>query len=234
MRLAILFVRFGPYHLARLNALGKRVDTIAIELSGLNRDYPWDRIDDSNQENFVRIRPFPNDDPQNKSGLQILRRIASVLHNLKPDVVAVPGWSEKAALAALNWCVSTKTASIVMSDSHSIRRRQKRVNELIKRRLIGLFNAGFVAGAAHSNYLQHLGMKKDLIHKGYDVVDNLHFRRTAHTFKNNPLIRSKLNLPDQYFCRLVDSSRKRIYLFYCGVLLNTGKFQVLVVGSWFW
>jgi glycosyltransferase involved in cell wall biosynthesis len=48
--------------------------------------------------------------------------------------------------------------------------------EAVKRRVIGLFNAGLVGGEGHRDYLVSLGMSAANIFTGYNVVDNDYFR----------------------------------------------------------
>src|SRR5438046_3176434 len=42
MTAAVLFHRFGPYHLARLAAAGRRGVVTGIEVSAVTREYAWD------------------------------------------------------------------------------------------------------------------------------------------------------------------------------------------------
>ncbi len=174
MRLAILFHRFGPYHLARLRSLSEVCDVTAIEFSGVNRDYPW-AGDSSEQITFRRVRPFPETDPGNMAGSDVMSRICNVLNDVQPESVAIPGWSEKAALSALRWCLSNGVPGVLMSDSHGMHRRLNPVWEMAKTRLVKLYGAGLVAGSPHRRYLESLGMSADKIFIGYDVVDNNYF-----------------------------------------------------------
>ena len=43
-RIAILFDMLGPYHLARLNALGAATPTLGVEISARSKVYQWDPI----------------------------------------------------------------------------------------------------------------------------------------------------------------------------------------------
>ena len=46
MRLAVLFHRFGPYHVARLRAAAKHGagEILAVELCGSTAEYAWDAV----------------------------------------------------------------------------------------------------------------------------------------------------------------------------------------------
>ena len=68
-----------------------------------------------------------------------------------------------------------------MSDSTAWDYERLYWKERIKRRLLRLATAGFVAGTPHAEYLQNLGMAPDRVFLGYDAVDNDHFRQGART-----------------------------------------------------
>jgi glycosyltransferase involved in cell wall biosynthesis len=57
-----------------------------------------------------------------------------------------------------------------------------------------------VGGQRHVDYLVELGMPRDQIFTGYDVVDNEHFRQKAAEVRNQRSeIRQKYGLPENYF-----------------------------------
>jgi hypothetical protein len=64
--LAIIFHRFGPYHLARLEAAGARRSLIALELSAVDDTYAWSRMDGAS--NFQRVTLFCDDDVEPRAG----------------------------------------------------------------------------------------------------------------------------------------------------------------------
>jgi 1,2-diacylglycerol 3-alpha-glucosyltransferase len=76
--------------------------------------------------------------------------------------------------------------------------------EFIKRQIVDLYSAAHVGGRRHIEYLVELGMPRDRIFTGYDVVDNAYFERRAFEIRNsNPPqadeIREKHGLPENYF-----------------------------------
>jgi glycosyltransferase involved in cell wall biosynthesis len=71
---------------------------------------------------------------------------------------------------------------------------------MIKRRVVGLYSAALVGGQRHVEYLVELGMPRDRIFTGYDVVDNAYFARRAVEIRNSKFeIRRKYGLPENYF-----------------------------------
>src|SRR5262249_53675210 len=99
---------------------------------------------------------------------------------------------------------------VVMSESS--RQDEPRIwwKEATKRRIVGLYSAALVGGERHTEYLVQLGMARERIFTGYDVVDNDHFGRRTGEIRNSRLrptyggqaafeIRKQYGLPENYF-----------------------------------
>lgn len=202
-RVAILFHRFGPYHVSRLKAATQYMGVIGIEFSGTDRTYAWSPTDEAHP--FPRSVISPDIEAESVSAL--IRKTAAALDRAMPDAVAIAGWSHPAALAALIWCARNRVPSIVMTESAAIDEIRKPWREAIKRRIVALFSAGLVGGGPHQRYLVALGMRDALIRHGYDVVDNEHFAVGAENArKDSDALRTLLALPRPYFlasCRFV-------------------------------
>jgi glycosyltransferase involved in cell wall biosynthesis len=131
---------------------------------------------------------------------EIVRRIHNALDQVQPDAVAVPGWSDRAALAAVRWCAMRQVPMIVMSESTRHDERRSWWKEAVKRRIVGMFQTGLVGGRPHQDYLTDLGLARERIWLGYDVVDNEHFRRGAEAARaSDKEMRARLGLPQRYF-----------------------------------
>jgi glycosyltransferase involved in cell wall biosynthesis len=205
LHLAALFDRLGPYHRARLDAAGKKVDVVAIEMASESAEYDWQAVEATGH--FRRTTLFPDTKTQAVSARRMQERVAAVLEREGPDVVAIPGWSHFGALAALRWCLQTGTPSVVMSASTAEDAPRVWWREWVKQRVVAHFDAGLVGGTRHRAYLSDLGMDDTNIFLGYDAVDNAHFAnggKNARTEKTER--RAQLQLPDRYFlaiCRFV-------------------------------
>jgi len=71
---------------------------------------------------------------------------------------------------------------------------------MIKRRIVALYSAALVGGQRHIEYLVELGMPRDRIFTGYDVVDNDYFARRTLEIRNSKFeIRKQYGLPENYF-----------------------------------
>ena len=176
--LAIIFTNFGPYHVARLQALAAHCQRsgwqyTAIELARTEADYQW-RIDLADlpfktvsilQDRTLEAVPFT------KLGFWIWR----TLYELQPDIMAIAGYARPAMLTALLWCRQHRKPAILMSETTEQDFTRIPGREAIKRAVVSQFSAALVGGTPHTHYLQKLGMAPEAIFSGYDVVGNQHF-----------------------------------------------------------
>ena len=135
------------------------------------------------------------------------RRLSEVvrrkLDEAAPDVLAVQGWSHAFGLLPLQWAIRRGVPRVVLSESQRLDFARAGWKEALKRRVVRLFQAGLVGGTRHAEYLTDLGMPRERICFGYDVVDNDHFRAGADAARAAP---RPPELPDRYFlssCRLI-------------------------------
>ena len=89
---------------------------------------------------------------------------------------------------------------IVMSESARDDEFRTWWKEIIKRRIVDFYSAALVGGQRHVEYLVELGVPREGIFTGYDVVDNDWFARRAIEIRNSESeIRKKYGLPENYF-----------------------------------
>jgi 1,2-diacylglycerol 3-alpha-glucosyltransferase len=196
--LAILFHRLGPYHHARLGAAAARMKVTGVEFSNIDPMYRWNPLSGAN--GFNRVTLFSGEAVRDLSASRILNRVGEVLDQISPQVVAIPGWSDRCSLAALWWCGSRGIPVVVMSETTVWDFERKWLKENLKRRLIRLCAAGLVGGRAHVEYLEQLGLDRAKIFLGYDTVDNDYFAaRTAAIRSQVSGLRRRHELPEKYF-----------------------------------
>jgi 1,2-diacylglycerol 3-alpha-glucosyltransferase len=196
--ICVLFNRLGPYHTARLNAVGALLPTLGLELFGQDREYGWNQTEHSG--GFQKISAFPKSDGAPRKIGDPIRRVFALLDEYQPGSVAIPGWSSKGALAALSWCVKVGRPAIVMSDSQSSDAIRTWPKEAAKKGIVRMCAAGLVAGTPHVEYLADLGMARERIFTGYDVVDNNHSHRGADAARGDAnRLRARWHLPEKYF-----------------------------------
>jgi len=196
VKVAVIFHRFGPYHCARLEATARRCETIGIEVAAETLEYAWSPV--QSMGNYSRLTLFPSG--EREPAKKVSRRMEDALRTSHLDAVAIPGWSGKAAIAALRWCAESGTLAILMSESAAMDQPRMRWREWIKQRIVSLYSSALVGGQRHIDYLVALGMPRDRIFTGYDVVDNEYFRQKAEEIRRQRSeVRQKYGLPENYF-----------------------------------
>jgi len=197
-RVAVLFQRFGPYHHARLNAAGRLMSVCGIEACGMENTYAWDKVEGAAA--FTRVTLTERETDTCEWRQELRRKTWQALDELKPQVVAVPGWSFVDALSALEWCAASHTPAVVMSESTAWDERRTFWKEWIKTRLVKMNSAGLAGGTPHEKYLVQLGLEPERVFSGYDVVDNDYFRQQTDAARADaPNLRQKFGLPEKYF-----------------------------------
>src|SRR2546423_1672173 len=194
---AVLFYHIGPYHHARLNSAAHKLSRTGIESAAEGYD-AWGAAATPARYHKVSLFPEARHDDLDKAELRCAFR--SALEQTNPDVVAANGWNNFGSLAAANCCVRRGIPMVVMSESARQDEPRTWWKEMIKRRVVGLYSAALVGGQRHVEYLVELGMPRDRIFTGYDVVDNAYFARRAVEIRNSKFeIRRKYGLPENYF-----------------------------------
>jgi glycosyltransferase involved in cell wall biosynthesis len=115
-----------------------------------------------------------------------------MLEQATPDVVAVNGWNNFGSLVAANCCMDRGIPMVVMSESARQDEARTWWKEIIKRRIVDFYSAALVGGQRHVEYLVELGMPRERIFTGYDVVDNDYFAQRAIEIRDSHLRRSSL------------------------------------------
>ena len=133
---------------------------------------------------------------------ELAARLNRALDDFRPQVVFIPGWSSKAAFAALRWCVRHNIPAVAMSESTEWDEARSAWREAVKQRIVGLCSAALVGGSPHKDYLVQLGMPAERVFFGYDAVDNRYFGEKAEMLKAEILKkegRRKYGLPENFF-----------------------------------
>lgn len=194
MRIALLFRSYGPYHIARLRALRLCHPVVALEHSSNDPDYNWDAIE---QKHEARVVSLSKGEGKSKTGSSFMASLADELVRFSADVIAIPGYSEPFALAALRVSHALGIPAVLMSDTHAGSVSGSLSREILKRQLLPLYQSALVAGSPHAEYLASLGFPENKIETGFDVVDNRHFANAISGSANNASTRC--DLPQSYF-----------------------------------
>jgi glycosyltransferase involved in cell wall biosynthesis len=208
------------YHYPRLAALGDEchrtgVSVVNIELASYCDTYRL-LFEDREKKGVDNRALFPHqkleDIPLSKMWSSLKRN----LDELRPNVVFLYGYSLRVMRRTKRWAEKRKIAAVLMSDSNEFDIERNRVFEFIKSLFVSRFDAAFVGGLSSSLYLQHLGIPKERIVLGWDVVDNEFFRQQASKNRQDiAAVRRKWNLPEVYFLfvgRLVENKNIKVLL----------------------
>ena len=197
--IAIFFDRLGPYHWARLQAAARLFRVVAIETCAFTLEYQWERIDEPRA--FDRVTLFDDvSEGRNLKCERLRQKLTKALREADPAVAMIPGWATPASLIALEWCLQNQRPAVVMSESSAFDKKRYALAELIKRIVVSLFSAGLAGGQLQREYLVTLGLPRNRVFTGYDVVDNEYFRQKAEEVRSQASeVRMKYGLPRKYF-----------------------------------
>ena len=208
--LEVCFTNFGPYHLARLRALARRLADvggrlIAYEVAGTERTYPWTRS--RGEEPFDWVTLFPD----------------RVLESIEPDACR---WAMTEALehdrpgraGDRRLCRGPNRWRPPAGPPDKLPRDDPDVREPGDRQDPGLVEGvgqapvpcppvrrGPGGWPSHRDYLVQLGMPPDRIAMGYNAVDNAYFASAARRWRDRPNGRHGLPAAPYFLtvCRLV-------------------------------
>lgn len=204
MKIAIIWQRFGPYHLARLQgaavygaAYGSEV--VGVEIARNDSDYDWDV--DLSGGSFGRQTVFPNSSYEQIPRRELKQGLVDCLNALKPDAVAINGWGTPEARCAIDWCrKQSDVCAVLMSETKEDDRPRLWWSELLKRRLVQRCDAALVGGRRQREYLVKLGFDGERVRIGYNVVDNGYFMsNVADVRRHADTRRADLGLPEHFF-----------------------------------
>jgi 1,2-diacylglycerol 3-alpha-glucosyltransferase len=191
------------YHYPRLEALSDKcrqagISLFNIELASYCDTYRSLFEERENRPNNRTL--FPGQNLKDIPWSKMWPSLRKALDELRPDVIFLYGYSLRVMRQAKLWAEKRNIATVLMSDSNEFDGNRNRLFEFIKSLFVSRFDAAFVGGSSSSLYLQQLGIPKERIVLGWDVVDNESFRRQAsENRKDISQVRRKWNLPEAYF-----------------------------------
>jgi 1,2-diacylglycerol 3-alpha-glucosyltransferase len=210
MRLVVMFDNFGPYHLARLQAVRRQAEqegfeVLGLETLGASPKYSWTSLGHPVMADIITLFPRVN---QRRPPIPLLGySVVKSLTALRPDAVAICGYGEAVPLAALAWTKAKGKIAVLMSDSSYRDKERYRLLERSKSLIVRHFDAALVAGGRQKEYAKFLGLPEERIFLGYDVVDNAYFaERAAAVRRQARKCRQCLGLLKPFFltvCRFI-------------------------------
>lgn len=195
-RVLVSWRRFGPYHLTRLCAASAVLPLVGLEISTVDKVNAWEPAETTG---FTKHTVFDGVDPDSLSIRDASGRLWALLEELRPCVLVLHGWADRYARCLLTWALRRGVPTVLMSESTAGDEKRYWYREAIKRRVVSLFDAGFVGGEPQREYLEYLGMDSARISLGYDVIDNAYFSEGAAWVQNNSEAKSCARIRRPYF-----------------------------------
>lgn len=205
-KVAVLYLNFGPYHVARLRAIAQALQPhdarlVGVELAGSEKHYPW-RVQ-RRHEAFEWRTLFEDAAVELIASRDQAQGVRAMLDEVQPAAVVIPGWSHAFHRAAAAWCRSRRgrVVAVVSADTTAARPQGRTwLFELYKRWLLRGFDAAHVSGHATRDYLASLGFPRERVFFKYDAVDNDFFWNLAEdTRRRCEEYRQRFAVPQRFF-----------------------------------
>lgn len=153
-------------------ALGWEV--VGLETAGNDGTYAWDELVETQHGPHI-ITAFPDRRYDDIGKPEIRKVLHRLLDDLKPDAVAIAGWSLIDSQTCLDWCKKNRKKCLVMSETREADGKRVWWKERVKSYFISRFDGALVGGRSQRDYLVKLGMPAKNIQLGYNVVNNAFF-----------------------------------------------------------
>jgi 1,2-diacylglycerol 3-alpha-glucosyltransferase len=174
---------------------------LAVERASSSAIYAWDSPEVPSGMHHVVL----SEGREAANETDIFAAIDAKVAPFRPEAIAVPGWSSKTALALTSWAVARRIPVIAMSETNPWDFDRTWKTEFPKRRIAEYFTAGLCTNDGQAAYLHDLGLPEAGIFRGYNIVDNDYFARTAEMMGQGPM-------PDGDDGPLPEAARGRYFL----------------------
>lgn len=200
-KIAIIWQRHLPYHVARIRRLRNRAEgmglcLIAIEVASQDESYGFPEDVKSSEG----ICCFPGSSYHGHTAREIYGKVSEVLNRAEPDIVFCPATPFPEGMAAISYG-RRRGKKVVMMDTAWERTDNRgflirQVKRLIHRNV----DAAFIPAPSHKQYYQKLNFPEDRIIYGMNAVDNEYFSAVADKIRHKPVaFPITKRLPENYF-----------------------------------
>lgn len=200
IRIALMFVNYGPYHLARALALMPLggIEPYFIELAASQKKYPW--LADK-RKLLGRLITLTHKAYEQCSSREIARKAVAALERLRPAVVVIAGYNHRPMRAAAAWARRNGRGVVLLSETAPWDFPRSWWREALKRAWIRRYvDAALVGGQPQRAYAASLGVDPARIWDRYNVVDNEHFAKRCEAIRaEGAAQRIQAGLPEYYF-----------------------------------
>lgn len=185
MKVGIIFINIGHYHLERIRAAARMLQEkghqlVAIEITADTLEHPWQIKREEDGWQWITLLEAGSN--YKKSTLNLIVELQKLLKSLQIDVLAISGYADLIMLSALLGCLWQGKPAILLSESQENDAPRSWWQERVKSWILKGYKAALVGGKPHKRYLIKLGMIPDSIACGYDVIGNatLHPSKISH------------------------------------------------------
>ena len=211
LRVVGLITSMVPYHHARWKAFADFSGAACWVVELTNRDeFAVLEGKPNSTSSYTRLSVFEGREARNLNPAEIERALHRVLQSIQPDVVCVNGYASAMSYAGLQWCRENERPAVICSESNAFDQSRSVIKEFVKRQVLQSCSAGLAGGQPQASYLIDLGIPRERVFTGYDVVDNDHFAAGADAARSDDAtLRRKHGLPDQYFLACARLTEKK-------------------------
>ena len=203
--IAILFSDFGPYHVARIEALAdalkKQGDHLfAYRFSEASSIYGWKPATPSN----ATVITLGNANPSGAAAsLAMARAFGKSLRKNKIKAAFMPSYSPLPNMLCVLSARAAGTRLILMNESWRLTERASFLGKAAKHCLVRLFSSALVGGTPQKQFACDYGQDPAKVFLGYDAVDTGYFEQQSAKWKQAPAATLPIpNLPSRFFLNL--------------------------------
>jgi glycosyltransferase involved in cell wall biosynthesis len=218
-RTGILFSDFGPYHVARIEALREAlgqegVELVAFRFTERSDDYGWTPEEPKGLPVITLAQSKPTSAPE---ALKMAAAFGRELRERKVDAVFLPTYSPLPNFLCFLAAKLAGCRTILMTESWHGTEGATLPGKLVKHMLVRMFDSALVGGSPQRDYVVAYGMPRAKVFTGYDVVDVAHFSAKADKVRSMEREPDGVALPPKSQDVLMRSLPKRYFL-------NLGRF----------
>jgi len=172
---------FGPYHMDRLEAVGRRLgdrfDVVGLEIGSKSHTYAWDSTGEG--QNFRKITLFPGRSKDAVAWPKITAALLRECLRLRPCAVFLCNYEDPDIFAAAVTLRASGRRLIAMQASKFDDKPRFLSRELGKSLFYAPYQAGLAGSHRTRDYLRLLGIPEERIFLGYDTLSLERVRRLA-------------------------------------------------------
>jgi len=174
---------FGPYHMDRLEAVGRRLgdrfDVVGLEIGSKSHTYAWDSTGQG--RHFRKVTLFPGRSKDQVAWPRIYAALARACFRLRPHAAFLCNYEDPDIFALAVTLRATGRRLVAMQASKFDDKPRFLSRELGKALFYAPYQAGLAGSERTRDYLRLLGIPGERIFLGYDTLSLDRIRALAGT-----------------------------------------------------